>query len=342
MLRRHLLSLTLALGVFLVPALSFAQFFDASSLSIASSVNAPGPGDTVTLTLSGPTLNLDTASIVWKRDGTTILEGVGEKRLDITIGAIGVETTISASVSAGEETAYTEVSFTPSRIMLLWEADSYVPPQYAGRALPSAGTRVRLWALPYLSRPDGSLYPTADLTYTWKLDGSTLTNLSGRGKSSATIGSPELFGSYTVSVEVSAPSGARGIGSTRITTVEPTVRLYPNHPLFGLERWSALAANAFISEREMTFSVVPYFAPARSADDPQLHYAWRVDRVSAPTDTAQPSTITLSAPQEGMLATIDLVLTHANNFLMEARGAWQITLGAGASTGVFDPFRTTQ
>ncbi len=341
MLRRYLPSFTLALGVFLLPTVGIAQF-GATPLSIASSVNAPSPGAAVTLTLSGPTLDLDTASIVWRRDGATILEGVGEKSVEVTLGALGVETTISASVSTEAESTSAEISFTPSRVELLWEADSYAPPTYAGRALPSAGARVRLWALPYLPRPGGGYFAANDLTYTWKLNGGTLANISGRGRSSATIGAPELFGAYTVSVEVSAAGGARGVGSTRIAAVEPVVRLYPDHPLFGLERWSALSGNAFIAEREMTFSVIPYFAPVRSPDDAQLLYAWRIDRARIPTDTAHPSMITVSAPQDGMLATIDLALTHASNFLIEAHGAWQVTLGAGASTGLFDPFRTTQ
>lgn len=223
-------------------------------------------------------------------------------------------------------------------VALLWEADSYTPPGYEGRSLPSAGSKVSLWAIPHLG---GGIAPE-QLVYTWKLNGATLATQSGRGKSSVTINAPELFGAYTVSVEVASSDRAvRGSALVRIESVEPVARLYAEHPLFGLQFWNAIGSNAFVSEREMTFVALPFFASITTPDDALLRYTWRVDRRSIAPNPARPSSVTVSAEEGGAVATLDVVISHMTNFLMESRGAWQITLGAGAGAGVFDPFRTS-
>lgn len=230
----------------------------------------------------------------------------------------------------------TDVSESGS-VAVLWEANTYAPPMYEGRRLPSAGSTVSLWAIPHLS---GS-YRAEQLTYTWKLNGATLPAQSGKGKAAITIQAPELFGAYTISVEVaSSDLAARATQSVRIASVEPIVRLYAEHPLFGLQYWSATLGNAFLQEREMTFAALPLFAPATTPDDPALRYFWRVDRKAISAHPTRPSTITVSADEGGAVATLDVVVSHATNFFMESRGSWQVTLGAGAGAGAFDPFRT--
>ncbi len=335
-LRARLFVLLIATAV-LVPLSASAQLD--STLTIVSSVSSPQPGESVTLTLESSTLDLQSNTITWRRAGQVLSQGEGETRVEITLGALGESSTITASVGSGETAS---ITLTPAHVSILWESNAYTPTSYRGRSLPSAGTRIRLWALPSIPRAGGGVYAPDQLTYTWKLNGATVPGISGRGKSSATIGSPELFGSYVVSVEASAGGGARGVGSVRIASREPVVRLYADHPLFGVQYWSAIVRNAFVTEKEMTFVAIPYFAEVTHPDDGLLTYAWRIDRESITPDPIRPSAITLRAGDNGALALVSLLLTHASNFLMETRGTWQMTLGVGAEAGIFDPFRTIQ
>lgn len=224
-------------------------------------------------------------------------------------------------------------------VAILWEANSYAPPTYEGRRLASAESTVSLWAIPHFS----GAYSTEQLTYTWKLNGATLLAQSGKGRAAITINAPELFGSYTVSVEVSsADLAARATESVRIASVEPIAHLYAEHPLFGLQYWSAIGNNAFIPEREMVFAAIPFFAPVALPDEAALRWSWRIDRKKVASNPIRPSTVTVSAGEGGAVATLDVVISHASHFFLESRGAWQVTLGAGAGAGagVFDPFRT--
>ena len=71
--------------------------------------------------------------------------------------------------------------------MVAYEAlQSYVPPFYEGRSLPSTGAMVRVTALPQISDNGVPLDPTS-LSFVWFLNDTVLTSVSGTGKQSANI-----------------------------------------------------------------------------------------------------------------------------------------------------------
>lgn len=230
----------------------------------------------------------------------------------------------------------------PASVDILWESDSYTPPLYAGKSLPSTGSRIRLLAIPRLERPGGGYYDANDLIYTWRLDGGTLKNASGRGKSSASLAAPGLFASYTITLEVTTSDGsASGRGEVRIASVEPRLLLYRVHPLHGVEFWRALPATTFVDESEATFAAVPYFAPAASAR--ALTFAWQVNGRSIASDIDEPHTVTLSSETPGTRALLNLTLTNPINILTSAESAWSMTfMPHGNVPAALDPFRNTR
>lgn len=235
-----------------------------------------------------------------------------------------------------------EAGSDPATVDILWESDSYTPPLYPGKALASAGSRVRLLAIARLERPGGGFYDPNDLVYTWRLDGGTLKNASGRGKSSASIAAPGLFASYAITLEVTTSDGrVSGRGEVRIQSVEPHLVLYRAHPLLGVEYWKALPATTFVDESEATFAAVPYFAPAASAR--ALTFAWQVNGRAIASDTEEPHTVTLSSNTPGTRALLNLALTNPANILTSADGAWSITfMSNGNVPAALDPFRSTR
>lgn len=307
------------------------------ALTITSSPTHPRPGETVTLTLTSSLHDLDITSITWRAGGTVVDSGEGVRSVRVTLGALGVSTVVRADIAGG---GGVEITLVPASVDILWESDAYTPPLYAGKALPSAGSRIRLLAIPYLPRSGGSYYDAKDLIYTWKLDGGTLKNLSGRGKSSASINAPSLFARYTVSVEVTTSDGRRsGRGEVRIDSTDPFLRLYRVHPLRGFEYWNALPANTFVDENEATFAAVPYFAPASSVR--ALTFAWQVNGRAIESDAKEPHTITLSSENPGTRGLLNLTLTQPGNILTSAEASWGMTfMRSGSVPAALDPFRT--
>jgi hypothetical protein len=309
-----------------------------SDLTIAMAPNAPSPGDIVDLSVESSLLDTTDSTIRWYDNGTIVAQGIGVTSATITAGGLGsVSTIVVALVTADGTSASTEISIVPTEVDLLIDSDSYVPPFYLGRALPSAGTDLRLQAIAHLKRPNGTLVPSSDITYTWKQDGRVVGNVSGLGKASVVLPSPTLYGTSDIEVDVeSSDDTLSGSASLSIPAQTPAVLLYEDNPLLGLTYYHAMTSQTSIPDIEMTFAAVPYFAPIQSPNDPRLAYAWTVNGKSVASSANDPSELTLNATNSSGQATIGLGLTHSTDIFMSAQGSWGVAFGvssAGQSSG---------
>ena len=339
--RTAFLTLALACAVVFFALPVYAQFdFGGSNVSLTISPEHPAPGSPVRVTAASVLLDLPSSDITWFVNGTRVAGGGGLASTDVVAGALGTATEVSvAVVGSGGQTATATARIVPVEIDLLWESDSYVPPFYRGRALPSAGTNLRLEAVPRFQNPDGSFVAASDIIFTWRRDGRVVQSASGRGKSRVLIAGPALFGRDTISVDaVSADGTLSGSASVSVPETEPVLDLYKDHPLFGIMYHQALAGRATIPEIEMSFAAVPYFAQSKSANDADFTYAWQVNGRGVTSDSARPSEITINAQNSSGLALIELALSHATNFFMSSLGSWGITLSAGSAGGTPSPF----
>lgn len=230
-------------------------------------------------------------------------------------------------------------SFTnvPNNIDLLIDSDSYTPPFYRGRALPSAGTQLRVQARTYFRRSDGSLVPPSSIVYTWRQNGEVVGSVSGLGKQTAILPSPTLYGTDTISVSaISSDRAFSGTALVRLSSVQPVLNLYQDHPLFGILYHQAMGAHTSIPDSEMTFAAVLYFAQSNGPSDPRLQYKWRVDDLAVPTSSAQASEITINADKSSGVAAIALSVAHSTNYFMNPRGTWSVSFKSlGQTTNPF-------
>lgn len=331
-----------------LPAGASAQLYDIpgafGAVSIVASPAQPAPNSTVRLTLQSPLYDLKNSLISWRVNGEPLTEGQGIVSVSVNVGDAGETTEVTAALISGDNDALAVAVLTPASIDLLWEAEGFVPPMYRGRTLPGVGARVTFAAYPTFVH-DGVRVDPKDLTYTWRNGDTVLGSLSGRGRSTISIDAPTLFGAETVSVEATTQDGTIAArASARIESPNTTLRLYENHPLFGPLYHAPFGASGFTPETEVTFLAVPYFAPARSADDPVLAYEWRVNRQSIAADKKTPSQITINAAGSSGIALIELAVGHLTNFFFGSEAAWQITFSsaAGGSAGGTNPFAPQQ
>lgn len=309
-----------------------AQFFGGREAPIFLSLSPehPLPGETVRITADSSFIDLSQSDIEWFADDKSIAQGPGQNNVDIAAGPLGSKTRVSVVARALNGTSASGEAFIrPAKVDLLWESDSYIPPFYRGRALPSAGTFIRANAIVYFE-PEGAMQtPEQDIVYTWKRNGSAVPSASGRGKSSAIFPSPTLFGTDTIRV-IAATVDGRYEGEARvvISSIEPVLALYKDHPLFGIMYNQALEKSAFVPDAEMTFVAVPYFAEAEWGNDPRLIYSWSVNGAGIPTDESRRSALTVNAEKSSGIAQIALSLTHAVNLFMQSSGRWEVSFGA--------------
>lgn len=324
-------------ALLLVPFVAHAQFALPGSAGVVriSMVPAnPGPRQQVTLVLESALIDLPSSAIAWRVDGSA---REGGERITITTGKLGSSMNVSAAVTTKDGSLVTaDLDIMPTEVDLLYDSDTYVPPLYGGRALPSAGSTVRLQAIPHFVKPSGAEIAARDITFSWTRNGQLLSSLSGKGRSSITVPAPYLYGSDTVSVEArSADDAFAGTASVIIPSIEPIVRLYQDHPLFGLRFDKALGTTTALSDREMTFAAIPFFAAVRGPADDALTYAWSVDGKAVETTGDTKNELTLGA-ESGGSAALALDLSSSDNIFFGASGSWRITFGETLGAG--NPF----
>ncbi|MDO8561985.1 MAG: hypothetical protein Q7S05_04140 [bacterium] len=328
-------SMLLLFGVLLIASPAHAQFGnqEAGRIFISMSPAHPGPEESVHITLESALIDLSDSDIVWYVNDKVYARGVGLKETNVLAGPLGSQTNISAMAQARDgATASGEAAIVPAEVDLLWESDSYVPPFFKGRALPSPGTTLRMHAIARFK--SGSEAPESDTMYTWKRNGSVVKSFSGRGRSSALFPSPSLFGTDIIEVIVSNLDGSReGAARAQISSVEPILALYQDHPLFGVMYWKALSDTTPVSDTETTFAAVPYFAQADSPDDARLMYSWSVNGRDIEADEVKRSALTVNADKSDGIAQIALTITHAANLAMRTSHTWRISFGTNSNGG---------
>ncbi len=341
-MRRLALAFAVVLALAAVPAYAQLGLLGTSgSVTISLSPQYPGPHDTVTLTAQSSVLDLSQSSIVWSVNGAVVAQGTGQETANVTVGALGSDTAVTVQATAPDSTSASATAhIIPTELDLLYDSDSYTPPFYRGRSLPSAGSSLVLQALPHFVEPGGTTVPASDLTYTWRDNGQVMGQVSGKGKSAIVIPSPVLYGTDVISVQAQSSDGLlSGQSSVSVSAVDPIVVLYEDHPLYGILYEKALDSASFIPESEMTFAAVPYFATAHTPADATLQYAWRVNGQSIRSDAAKPNELTLQAGDTSNTALIELSLTHATNYFLDAQGSWNITFSSSSgSAGTQDAF----
>ncbi len=80
-----------------------------------------------------------------------------------------------------------DIPITPEDLDIIWQANSYVPPFYEGKALfPPVGT-VSFVAMPGFIDSNGNPVNPKKLIYTWSQDTTVLGDKSGYGKNVLTV-----------------------------------------------------------------------------------------------------------------------------------------------------------
>lgn len=263
---RNISIISLLIG-FLFPFTSF--IFTSSAQTDTSSIEPsliveptnPGPNETVTVRLEYFLSDLDRANITWSRNGVVQERGLGIKTYTTRVGGLGQETRIGVSFTTQEgEFLSQQVTLRPVAIDLLWEANTYVPPLYKGKALPSPQSTVKVVALPVFVTSNGSRISNSQLFYKWSTNRGSLPEQSGQGKNIAFIQSDLLNDNLTVSVTVSSPGGS--LVKTKNITIqsqEPEVVLYEEDPLRGPRYEQAFTNSLSLNESEISLRAEPFY-----------------------------------------------------------------------------------
>ena len=112
------------------PATTFAGVVD-----VTLSPDIPGPNQTISAGLSGVLVDLDQSDMYWYLDDEIQKHGLGEKSFSFTSGDVDERTVLDVIIMIpdGRRIDLQKI-IAPMEVDLLWEADTYTPPFYRGKA----------------------------------------------------------------------------------------------------------------------------------------------------------------------------------------------------------------
>jgi hypothetical protein len=185
-------------------------------ISLSSTPKYPRANESVTVTIDGFANEIGESNIEWRVNGLWKSEGKGEKSLSFKTGTLGGVFDVKALIDTQAGTHIEKsLRVSVSEVDLLWEARSYVPAFYKGKALYPLQGSVVITALPSVFE-NGSRVSAKNLLYTWKKDGMVLGSLSGYGKNTLSVEGTFIGSAVTVSVEASSSGGSKALGNIQI------------------------------------------------------------------------------------------------------------------------------
>lgn len=275
-------NLLVSLVIITTTVLSFAIFsanaqVSPSSISVDILPSNPAPNETATISLSSYGSNLDSVNISWYVSGKKVSSGIGMKSFSVQAPNAGSETTVKAVIALPDGEIQKNIIIRPNILVLLWQAnDSYVPPFYKGKALPTAESEIKVVAMPEIKK-GGTMISGKDMLYYWTLNYTNDAASSGYGKNSFTYLNDYLESSENVAVSVSTTDGQYSSeASLNITPSFPKISFYKNDKILGTLWDQALKDGHKIIGSEVIIAE-PYFISPKERWSPSLIWNWYIN-----------------------------------------------------------------
>ena len=271
----------------------------------------PAPGESVSITLSSYSNNLDSVLISWFVNGKKASSGIGQKSFSLSAPKAGEETNVIATTSFPDGAIDTKIIIRPTVMALLFQAeDSYVPPFYKGKAMPSPDSLVKVVALPEIKSGSNLVNPN-NMTYAWKKDYTNNPNGSGYGKNSFTYVNDYLEDLNNIGVTASTiDQKYSSTGSLDIGMAKPKIVFYKNDTNLGT-LWEQALSNGHKIVGSEILVAAPYFISPSDLRIPTLTWNWFINDESVIAPVLRKNTMPLQV-QNGASGTSKIRL-EVNN-----------------------------
>lgn len=252
-------------------------------LNIETNPLNPGPNQDITVRAESYLSDLNKAVITWSVNGRPFTKGIGKTTFKFSNGGPGETTKLGIAIVTNEGQNITkELVFNPVGVTILWEADTYTPPFYRGKALVSPQAEIRAVAVPDITNAKNAL-DAGNLVYVWQKDGSNVPELSGYGKNTFTFTGAKPYSKSDIRVRVSSLTDT--IASEMrlsIPLVSPFILFYENHPLLGVWYNRPIGKDLKLNHKELSLSAEPFFFSNSSPEQNDFRYTWTVNGSKIP------------------------------------------------------------
>lgn len=239
----------------------------------------PSPGQTVNISVDAYGTDLNHATISWTIDGKLSKSEKGARMFNIVAKKAGSPTTISIKIEPeGGLPILKTFTLNPQNIDIIWQAKSYTPPFYKGKALFTPQEEVKIVAMPDFVSTNGQNISPKIASYKWTKDIDVLGDESGYNAQSMIYRSSIFTKGVDIGVEASTESGLSGHNILNLKPGGSEMVLYENHPLYGILFNNAIVNTVnFGEEKEKTIQAIPYYFDTISLGDSELVFNWTIN-----------------------------------------------------------------
>ena len=264
----------------------------ANNIQVSITPQYPKAGDTVSIHLQSYSTSLDQANISWIVGGKVVSKGFGLADFTAIAGKVGTRSTITARITTSDKTVVNKtIVIQPADIDLLWQASSYVPQFYQGKALYPHQGLITFTAVPNVSADKSVSKVMGSYIYTWKKDGDVLGDFSGYGKNTFSLRGTIISRPFTMQVDVRSTDGVSlGSASVTITPRSPEIAFYENDPLLGV-LYNNNLSNYAMQGKELSVTAIPFFFNT-GGEPSDLQFKWTMNGQSIATQN-DPTTLTV-------------------------------------------------
>jgi len=312
-----------------LPQVSFAQLNIDIGSALSTELNAeivpeyPRPNENVSIILSLYTDDLSTANISWYKNATLIDKGIGKTKFSFKNGAAGTQTIIEIEIALANGGRISKTfTLNPASVELVWEANSYTPPFFKGKALHPKQGRLKIVAMPEFIR-NGKKIPSENLVYTWSSGVETYQDKSGYGKNVFILNGSLLGRDEDVKVMVTDPANNLvAQGTLVVPTTDPEIILYQNDPYYGQLFDSSLPPVFRLAGEEIQVVAAPYFFTNETANKIQYQWALNSQNIS---ELSNFRTAVFKKPEgKGGTSVLSLDIQNINRILQAASASLTI------------------
>ena len=286
--KNYQINIGMAFGIIIAALFMVAPLFSGAQMqmtgleddvSIEIIPKYPGSNENVIVRIDGATTDMSRAEMTWVLNDKIILKGVGQESINFKTSSAGSVSYINLIIRTKDGGVINkDIVITPADVVLLWEAKTYTPPFYKGKALNSPESGVMITAMPNIIGSDGKKIPSKDLVYKWKVRDGIDSRNSGLGKNTYAIISEKVQAPVLIELEVkSFDERITAEGSVYLRIAEPKILIYKNDPLLGTLFNQAVGDAVDFKGEEMTLRAEPYFFSTDSMAKRDLEYSWKMN-----------------------------------------------------------------
>ena len=276
----------------------------------------PGSFQPVTITLDSNLVDLRRYTISWFVNGTAVGSGYGKTVLTTQTQGYGQPLQIIASIALDTGTVQKTMSVTPEDMSMMWEAvDSYVPPFYEGKKLPSRQGIVKIVAIPNFMVNGKTLDP-ANAVFSWKRNSNVVTTASGYGNDALVIKHNPLNAVEKIQATASDVNNtAQATAGITVPFFDPKILFYQTNPTTHINSPIALGS-LNLGTGSAIITAEPFFFSVPNNNQTVLPFNWTMNGTAITLPNNQtPQTLVLQNPGGNGNSSIDLnIASNISNF----------------------------